>query len=143
MEIDAIPDVNFGQRDVQVPSLVGSTWLQLLTGNRIGPDLRGTYSVREHMQRKYRLQPAVVRVLCRRWQASNGVRRARIKMCAIPRKESRTPANFAFDFVADWRALMPAHCLPELSSGWKFAWNCHEERRDLRIDEGTGHEGGL
>lgn len=36
----------------------------------------------------------------------------------MPRKEPRAPADFAFDFVADWRARAPADVLRMLPPGW-------------------------
>ena len=39
-------------------------------------------------------------------------------MHTMPRKEPRTPADFAFDFLADWRALVPADVSRSLPRGW-------------------------
>lgn len=39
-------------------------------------------------------------------------------MHAMPRKEPLTPADFAFDFLADWRPLVPAHVVGTLPWGW-------------------------
>jgi hypothetical protein len=39
-------------------------------------------------------------------------------MRAMPRKEPRTPDDFAFDFLADWRSLVPADVLRSLPDGW-------------------------
>ena len=36
----------------------------------------------------------------------------------MPRKEPCTPADFAFDFLADWRSLVPADVLRALADGW-------------------------
>ena len=36
----------------------------------------------------------------------------------MPRKEPRTPDDFAFDFVADWRSLAPPDVLRMLPRGW-------------------------
>jgi hypothetical protein len=39
-------------------------------------------------------------------------------MRAMPRKEPRTPVDFAFDFLADWHPLAPADVLRVLPAGW-------------------------
>ncbi len=36
----------------------------------------------------------------------------------MPRKEPRAPADFAFDFLADWRPLVSAEVLRALPDGW-------------------------
>ena len=36
----------------------------------------------------------------------------------MPRKEPRTPADFAFDFQAEWRPLVPADVPCALPDGW-------------------------
>ena len=36
----------------------------------------------------------------------------------MPRKEPRIPADFAFDFLADWHPLASADVLPILPPGW-------------------------
>ena len=36
----------------------------------------------------------------------------------MPRKEPRTPADFAFDFLADWRPLVPDEVMRALPHGW-------------------------
>ena len=36
----------------------------------------------------------------------------------MPRKEPRTPADFAFDFLADWRPLVRIDVLRTLPDGW-------------------------
>ncbi|MEO9228134.1 MAG: hypothetical protein ABI216_04135 [Devosia sp.] len=36
----------------------------------------------------------------------------------MPRKEPRTPADFAFDFQAEWRPLVPADVPRALPDGW-------------------------
>jgi hypothetical protein len=39
-------------------------------------------------------------------------------MRVMPRKEPQPPDDFAFDFVADWRPLVPAEVLDVLPDAW-------------------------
>jgi hypothetical protein len=36
----------------------------------------------------------------------------------MPRKEPRTPADFVFNFLADWRSVVLADVLDALPNGW-------------------------
>lgn len=36
----------------------------------------------------------------------------------MPRKEPRTPSDFAFDLLADWRPLVPTDVARKLPEGW-------------------------
>ncbi|MEO7050827.1 MAG: hypothetical protein ABI128_04105 [Rhodanobacter sp.] len=42
------------------------------------------------------------------------------KTAVMPRKEPRTPADFAFDFLADWRPLVQVDVLRPLPDGWSL-----------------------
>ena len=56
----------------------------------------------------------------------------------MPRKEPRIPDDFAFDFVADWRSLVPADAVLMLPEGWTLHGNVTKNGATTALAWGHG-----